>query len=159
MRIIFDSSLCTGCRACELACSFVCEGVFAPSLSRIRVVRMDEEGVDVPIGCFHCDDAPCVSVCPARALRRDAETGAVVLEQSLCIGCRLCISACPFGAIHYNADRDVLFKCDLCGGEPECVGWCFTGAIRYTDRPEEYTKAKMREFARRIAESPKTGTV
>lgn len=155
MVIVFDSSLCTGCRACELACSFVSEGFFAPSLSRIRVIRMDEEGLDVPISCFHCDDAPCISVCPAHALRKNPDIGAVVLEQSLCIGCRLCISACPFGAIHYNSGRGVLYKCDLCGGEPECVKWCFTGAIRYSERPEEQVKAKMWDYARRIEWSQK----
>lgn len=141
--LIFDASLCTGCRACELACSFKCEGEFKPSVSRIQVVKNDENGVDVPIGCEHCDDGPCAAVCPVRALRRDETTGAIVHEPNMCIRCRQCLTACPFAAMHYDSTRRMLYKCDLCKGDPECVKWCFTGAVKATDNIEKYMRKKL----------------
>lgn len=130
-KLTFNAEFCTGCRACELACSFKCDGVFSPAKSRIRVVKMDEEGIDVPVGCEHCDDAPCILVCPVKAITEDKETGAVILNQDTCIGCKECLAVCPFGAIHYDEARKIFYKCDLCGGEPECVKWCETKAVNY----------------------------
>ncbi|MCK5547645.1 MAG: 4Fe-4S dicluster domain-containing protein [Thermoplasmata archaeon] len=146
MKFVLDADLCTGCRACELACSFVKEGVFAPSKSRIRVVKVDEEGIDVPVGCEHCDDAPCITVCPTNALYKD-DIGAVLLNDDKCIGCKQCVLVCPFGAIYYDDDKKRFYKCDLCDGEPECARWCFTGAISLEDlgklaRRRHHTKAK-----------------
>ena len=134
-KLTFNAEFCTGCRACELACSFRCDGVFSPAKSRIRVVKMDEEGIDVPVGCEHCDNAPCETVCPVQATAQSAEglktTGAIILNHDICIGCKECLAVCPFGAIHYDEDRKIFYKCDLCGGEPECVKWCETKAVNY----------------------------
>jgi len=130
-KLLFDPEKCTGCRACELACSFSCEGVFAPSKSRIRVARIDEEGIDIPMGCLHCDQAPCMLLCPTRAIYFDKEIGGVLINYDKCIGCRLCVTVCPFGAIGYDSEKRLVYKCDLCGGDPECVKWCFTQAITY----------------------------
>ncbi len=132
MKFVLDPELCTGCRACELACSFAKEGVFSPTKSRIRVVKIDHEGVDVPVGCEHCDDAPCIVVCPVKALFRD-ERDAVQLDNDRCIGCKQCVLACPFGAVHYDEESRQFLKCDLCEGDPECAKWCFTGAIALKD--------------------------
>ena len=132
-KLVFDPDLCTGCRACELACSFINEGVFAPSKSRIRVVKFDRDGIDVPIGCEHCENAPCMIVCPVKAIYRDEETNAVILDPDVCIGCKRCMLVCPFGAIGFDEDKRVFFKCDLCRGDPECVKWCFTQAVKYAD--------------------------
>jgi len=132
-KLVFNSDLCTGCRACELACSFINEGLFSPSKSRIRVVKFDREGVDVPTGCEHCENAPCEIVCPVRAIYRDEDTWAMILDPDICIGCKRCMIACPFGAIGFDEERKVFFKCDLCRGDPECVKWCFTKAVDYTD--------------------------
>lgn len=149
--LIFDASLCTGCRACELACSFKCEGEFKPSVSRIQVVKNDEYGVDVPIGCEHCDDAPCATVCPARALRRDETTGAIVHDPNLCIRCRQCLTACPFAAVHYDSIKRMIYKCDLCRGEPECVKWCFTGAVKATENIEKIMRKRLLDHAEKVA--------
>lgn len=152
-KLIFNAELCTGCRACELACSFHCEGIFAPSKSRIRVVKMDEDGIDVPVGCEHCEDAVCMMVCPVKALSRDATTGAVLLDDSICIGCKECMVVCPFGAIFYDEDRRIFYKCDLCGGDPECVKWCFTKAIEYTEKVDKYVQRRERKYALKVAEA------
>lgn len=151
-KLVFDAELCTGCRACELACSFKKDQVFSPTKSRVRVVKIDEEGIDVPVGCEHCDDAPCIAVCPVGALYEDAETGAVLINHDTCIGCRLCIPACPFAAISHDAVTKRVYKCDMCHGEPECVKWCFTGAIKHVESLEEYKREKRKAIAEKVAE-------
>ncbi len=141
-KLIFNYENCTGCRACELACSFHKEGVFAPSKSRIKIVRIDEEGLDIPIGCEQCEHAPCITACPTRALRRNSETNAIILNPDFCIGCKQCMVICPFGAIHYNENRQIFYKCDLCDGAPECVKWCVTGGIEYHQEIEDFSRRK-----------------
>ncbi|RLF11493.1 MAG: 4Fe-4S dicluster domain-containing protein [Thermoprotei archaeon] len=150
-KLVFRPERCTGCRACELACSFFCDGVFSPTRSRIRVVRIDEEGIDVPIGCAHCDNAPCMLVCPSPlAMYRDKDTGAVVINVDACIGCRSCMLICPFGAINHDAEKGFCYKCDLCHGDPECVKWCFTKAIEYVE-DEEIRRSKRSRVAEEVA--------
>jgi Fe-S-cluster-containing hydrogenase component 2 len=124
------------------------ENVFAPSRARIRIVKIDEEGIDIPTGCEHCDDAICILVCPVKAISRD-EHGAVVINNDLCIGCKQCLVICPFGAIHYNSSRNLYYKCDLCNGDPECVKWCYTGAIKYIE-PEFVVKDKRMDIAQKF---------
>lgn len=150
-KLTFIPENCTGCRACELACSFHCEGLFSPSKSRIRVVRIDEEGIDVPVGCEHCDSAVCMLVCPVKAITEDSSTGAVILNPDVCIGCKQCLAVCPFGAIHYNEEKRQFYKCDLCAGEPECVKWCETGAITYLSDLDDVLRVKRTNRAEKSA--------
>jgi Fe-S-cluster-containing dehydrogenase component len=161
-KLMFNAELCTGCRACELACSFHFNEKFVPSKSRIRIVRMDEEGIDVPVGCEHCDDAVCMLVCPVKALYLDKETGAVVLDPDICIGCKECLAVCPFGAIHYDEDDKKFYKCDLCGGEPECVKWCVTGAVKVYDDLDDHLRnrrsTRAEKTARALSESRMAGS-
>ena len=152
-QLIFNSNLCTGCRACELACSFVSEGVCGPSQSRVRVVKIDEEGIDVPVGCTHCEDAPCITICPVKAINRHNETEAVLIDHDVCIGCKECLTACPFGAIQYDEIKKIVYKCDLCGGDPECVKWCYTGAIQFPDKISRMVQKKQRQTAIKIAKT------
>lgn len=154
-KIVFKSSLCTGCRACELACSFYCEGIFAPSKSRIRVVKMDWHGIDVPTGCQHCEDAPCMLVCPVKAIYRDEDTSAVLVDYDACIGCKECMVACPFGAMHFDEEKRIVYKCDLCFGKPECVNWCFTKAIEYVENMELLPEKVRAKHALKVAKSDK----
>jgi Fe-S-cluster-containing hydrogenase component 2 len=149
-KLIFDASLCTGCRSCELACSFKHERFFSPALSRIRIVRNDEDGYDVPTGCEHCEDAPCIAVCPTKAITRDGETGAVILNMDLCIGCKQCMTVCPFGAIIYDPERKVFIKCNLCEGDPECVKWCFTRAIKWEEPSEISRDQRLKQAERKM---------
>ncbi len=149
-KLFFNPAHCTGCRACEVACSFKKEKVFSPELSRIRVVKLDEDGVDIPTGCEHCEAAPCILICPVRALRRKAETGAVVVDQDACIGCKQCMVVCPFGAIHFDCSRKAIFKCDLCDGDPECVKWCFTGGVTFGETAELPARKRHRTAHRHV---------
>mgnify|MGYP001026688816 CR=1 FL=1 len=128
-----DPSKCTGCRTCELVCSIKNEGVANPVLSRIRVIADKDRGLRVPTLCQQCQDAPCVSVCPVNALKRDNVLGITKLDKDRCIGCKMCISACPFGGIAVNPLSGEIFKCDLCGGDPQCVRFCEDKAIMYLE--------------------------
>lgn len=94
--------------------------------------------------CQQCDDAPCLEACPEEAISRAPKTNAVVVDQDLCIQCGSCVSACVIGldavaseqklAIRLDADTQFPLKCDLCSGDPQCVKFCPTEALVYTDK-------------------------
>ncbi len=71
--------------------------------------------------------------CPVDAISKNAETGAMEVHDAICVGCKVCTIACPFGTINYNHDTGKVIKCDLCGGDPKCAEACPTGAITYVD--------------------------
>jgi len=127
---------CTGCRLCEMVCSVLHEGVSNPSKGRIKCVKWEWEGRYVPMICQQCVDAPCMNVCPAKAIYRDETLNRVMVDQELCIGCRMCVAACPFGAMGFNPDTKKVFKCDMCDGDPQCVRFCETHAIEYVEVSE-----------------------
>jgi len=144
-----DYEKCTGCRLCELVCAVKHDHVSNPTRSRIRVIKWESEGVYVPMSCQQCEDAPCVAGCPVKALERNAEMGRVEVNYDKCVGCRTCVSVCPFGAMHFvTADRKVV-KCDLCDGDPQCVRFCDMKAVDFTDAIDLGLQ-KGREAARRL---------
>ena len=110
------------------------EGESNPAKSRCKIVRSVEDNIlyKVRVHCQQCETPACVSVCPAGALSEDLQ-GVKVVDEKKCLGCRLCEVACPVGAIFVVADRGVAVKCDLCRGldEPQCVKFCFAGALQY----------------------------
>jgi carbon-monoxide dehydrogenase iron sulfur subunit len=115
--------MCDGCRLCEMVCSLKHTGRINVYLARIRVVSSEDDGAH-PIICRHCKNPPCQSACPVPgAMVQDEQSGAVVIDDSKCISCLACVEACPFGAIQVGPNREIL-KCDLCGGDPECVKYC-----------------------------------
>ena len=136
-RIIVHAAVCSGCRACQVACVAHHEGRFGVSTARIRVTKVEALGIDHPHVCRQCRRAPCVDACPAGALQRSGDTGAIVVEAASCIGCAACVDACPFGMAALDPATGITLICDLCGGDPACVARCATGAIRYADRDAE----------------------
>ena len=144
--LIPDPDKCTGCRICEMGCSMIKTRRANPGFSRIRVVKIEEKGVDYPLACLHCEDPPCMKSCPTDAIIKE-ETGAVVIGEKACIGCKMCFLACPFGAISINDNMPV--KCDLCGGNPFCARVCPTDAISYVDESVRSSKKRL-EFVESI---------
>lgn len=131
--IMINPDRCTGCRNCELACSFAHEGEFRPRASRIHVYTWDRESVSVPMMCQHCESAACVAVCPTGAMHRNPVDGTVDWDATRCIRCRMCTLACPFGNVVYDSRSSSILKCDMCGGDPECVKFCPNEALQYVD--------------------------
>lgn len=116
---------CIGCRTCSISCKM--ENNVADGLLRIRVLNDEERAVyDVPVGtypnlqmiwtpvpCQHCDEAPCVGVCPTGAtVKRD--DGIVTMDKETCIGCKSCMEACPYGARVFDEETNTVDKCTLC---------------------------------------------
>ena len=139
MRIVaVDPDSCVACRDCEYACAFRQSGDFARSASHIRVNFYAQERACVPLTCMHCDDAWCLDVCPAAAISRDPQTGAVAIDAARCAGCKMCLLACPYGNVHFDKVDGVSRKCDLCGGDPMCVRSCISGALRFVEADEAF---------------------
>lgn len=132
--IIVKPEFCSGCRACEMACSMVHEQAFGSSISRIRVTKLEHEGFDVPVTCHQCKDLPCAAACPVDAIGRNEKTNAVVIDEEVCMGCGRCVEACWAGAMNFHPDTQKPIVCDLCKGRPQCVDRCPMGALVYEDR-------------------------
>jgi len=144
---VFNLNRCTGCHACVLACSI--ENSLAPQLSLRKVnIYNEQRHSDAPVfylslACNHCSDPACMRCCPANAFHRDQATGAVILDNEKCIGCRYCSWACPFDALKFNSEEGVMEKCSFCnpliekGGEPACVALCPTGALGFSALEED----------------------
>ena len=144
--------VCTGCRLCELACSARHDRIFNPSKSRVKVIKRDDASLDVPMVCLQCSKPVCVDVCTTGALHRDQRTGAVVVDEDKCIGCRACVTACPLGGLSFDGQKGIAVKCDLCDGEPQCVKYCPTGALQYV-RTEAVSMIRKRIGAERLSRS------
>ena len=152
--IIANPQTCVGCHACEVACVFTYHQGHHPDIKeqfqpRIKVQKVTQgrKKVYTALACRQCENAPCVKSCPSGALKQGSDK--VYLDKSLCIGCKDCIIACPFGAIRMvdesidsslginNTEgmfnQIVAHKCDLCEGRresPACADACPTGSIK-----------------------------
>jgi len=132
-ELLIDGENCVGCCTCEMVCSAYHEGIINPFQSRIKVVKWDRDGEGIPTTCIHCIDAPCKAICPVSAISCDEALARIVIDYKRCIGCRMCIAACPFGLIHFDSIRRRVIKCDLCDGDPICVKFCPYEALQYVD--------------------------
>ena len=155
--IYIDPEKCLGCKSCELACAVahsqskdLVEAINEEPRPAYRVSVICAEGVVLPLQCRHCEDAPCVSICPSKALAKE-ENGIVSLDDSRCIGCNYCVIVCPFGVLKTNREGKAVIKCDLCierlekGEEPACVAACPTGSLKFVEA-EEVSKTKREKF-------------
>ena len=152
--LMVNHEKCTGCRLCEVVCSVTHDGVSNPARSRIKVMKWESEGLYIPMTCQQCDDAPCMNVCPVKAISRDEDVGFVTVDQDTCIGCRSCVAICPFGAMNYNVIDKKVFKCDLCGGKPQCVRFCDMKAVDYVSA-DRLSIHKKRDAAQRLSAAKK----
>lgn len=163
--LVISSEKCLGCRSCEIACAIehsqskdLFKAIGEDPLSQYRVQVETVEDLTLPLQCRHCEDAPCVTVCPTHALEKLTTDSPVNLKEELCIGCKWCILVCPFGVIKLRRDRKVIIKCDLCqertkeGKQPACVEACPTGALTFIEI-EKIGKQKREEFLVSLAKS------
>ena len=125
--ISVDISKCSGCRRCEVNCSFFRTGKTGRSLSRIKVVKIEEIGVDFPVMCQLCKERFCTR-CPQGAIQI-GDLGQVIVSPTLCNGCGACERSCPIGGIELH--QEIPYVCDLCGGQPQCIKECNLGAILF----------------------------
>jgi len=149
-----DPEKCTGCLQCEMACSLENEGTFNISKSRIKVFTFHDEGKFVPYTCTQCDDAWCMHACPVDAIVLNPATGSKDVLADVCVGCKVCTIACPFGTVNYSSDSGKVVKCDLCGGDPKCAEACPTDAITYIDANATGLD-KMRQWASKTTNTAK----
>lgn len=149
--LFVDAEKCTGCRLCETVCSIRHENVCNPSRARVHVVKWEMSGFYVPIVCQQCEAPVCESICPVDAIGRDSKTGAMMINYDKCIGCKMCVVACPLGGTGFDMSKRRVIKCDLCEGEPQCARYCDPGAIQYLDATTQNIR-KKRAAAERFPE-------
>jgi len=149
-----DYQKCTGCRLCELICAVVHDGISNPARSRIKVMKWESEGLYIPMSCQQCEDAPCMIACPVKAISRDEALNRVMVDYDICIGCRTCVSVCPFGAMNFNVIDKKVIKCDLCDGDPQCVRFCDIKAIEYVEA-DRVSISRKRDAAERLSAAQK----
>ncbi|MHA1712328.1 MAG: 4Fe-4S dicluster domain-containing protein [Candidatus Freyarchaeota archaeon] len=138
-RILANVERCSGCRRCEMVCSFTHENVFSPSISRITVIKEDIFGFDLPIVCWHCDPCSAEETCPTEALERGGE-GLILVNEEKCTGCGKCLETCAIGAIKLHPERNTPLICDQCNGKPLCVEKCPTKALIYVETEMQQPK-------------------
>ncbi len=162
--IVVNIKKCLACKSCEIACALehskskVLEEAISESPKpqrRVTVEAADDYGV--PMQCRHCEDAPCISVCPTAAIHRDEVHAPVLINRERCIGCGYCLVACPFGIIETSNDGKAVVKCDLCiertkiGQEPACVTSCPTGALKFCELTEYLIERRRAAAAQAFA--------
>ncbi|MEW6661417.1 MAG: 4Fe-4S dicluster domain-containing protein [Bacillota bacterium] len=149
--LLADPARCAACRRCELACTEFNNGKSHPVIARVKVYRNLNFGPQggqygfynsqggkfgnlrvIQDTCKQCPHpVPCADVCPRGAIEASPTTGARVVNPEKCVGCKICMAACPWDMISYDPDTKKATKCFLCNGKPECVAACPTGAIKY----------------------------
>ena len=163
--IITDLNKCVGCMACSVGCKAVNGVDIGQQWIKIKRVGPypieggsgqfpDVEMYFLPMQCQQCENAPCIEVCPTGASFREDETGYVMVDTDACIGCGLCVTACPFGARQIDEDAGIVRKCTLCheltadGSDvPACVHNCNCGARLFGDFDDPESDV-CREMAR-----------
>lgn len=181
-----DTTICTGCKACQVACkewnelggepkhfkqtsgmpypvaanftgnSYDNTGeLSATNWRHVRFIeqfsadRSEARWLFDSDSCKHCNDAGCLNACPTKAIIR-TDLGNVIVQQDICIGCKYCIAACPFGVIALNEKAGTVYKCTLCndrihnGLGTACAKACPTGSIRFGDVSELKDRADAR---------------
>lgn len=158
--MLINTKKCIGCYACRTACQR--QNGLDPTDSFIRfeereVGEYPSVSVEhVPLQCMHCEDAPCVAVCPTGAAFIGAD-GIVGVDEGRCIGCKYCMAACPYGARIQIKKTGVIEKCRFCwyegepGNPPRCVGTCISGARLFGDLDDPQSEI-CQEIARTNAQ-------
>jgi anaerobic dimethyl sulfoxide reductase subunit B (iron-sulfur subunit) len=153
LAFFFDSSTCSGCKTCQMACKDKNNLPVGQVWRRVYEVTgggwkkagaswtQDVFAYNLSVSCNHCEDPICSRNCPTKAIRK-REDGIVLIDQGACIGCKYCAWACPYGALQFNPEKGVMGKCDLCvdyidqGKNPSCVDACPMRALDFGNYDE-----------------------
>lgn len=155
---VIDQRKCIGCHACTVACKAEHDVPIGVNRTWVKYIEKGEfpnsRRYFLVNRCNHCEDAPCVTICPTKALFKRAD-GIVDFDSERCIGCKSCMQACPYDALYIHPDSHTAAKCNYCahrterGLEPACVVVCPEHAIIAGDMDDPYT-----EIAHLIAREP-----
>jgi Fe-S-cluster-containing dehydrogenase component len=151
-QIYLDANRCIGCRACVEACS-ECPGHGGFSMIHLDHVARAASVQTSPTVCMHCVEPACAAVCPADAIKIDADGVVHSALVERCIGCGNCALACPFGVPKIDAEHELMRKCDLCHDRtsldlaPMCATVCPSGALFYGTRDEVEDRRRARPLA------------
>ena len=179
LGLVIDLDICVGCHACVVSCKEWNTGGYGAALSdqnpyddhvsgswlnRVHAYEAGEGAnarvVHFPKSCLHCDDAPCVTVCPTGASYKRSEDGIVLVNEDRCIGCGLCAWACPYGAREMDVAEGVMKKCTLCVDRiyndnipeedrvPACVRSCPANARHFGDLADPGSEVSLMVLAR-----------
>ena len=179
LGLVIDLDICVGCHACVVSCKEWNTGGYGAALSdqnpyddhvsgswlnRVHAYEAGEGAnarvVHFPKSCLHCDDAPCVTVCPTGASYKRSEDGIVLVNEDRCIGCGLCAWACPYGAREMDVAEGVMKKCTLCVDRiyndnspeedrvPACVRSCPANARHFGDFADPGSEVSLMVLAR-----------
>jgi Fe-S-cluster-containing dehydrogenase component len=177
LGLVIDLDICVGCHACSVNCKEWNTGGHSAPLTdmdpygkepngvwfnrvhayEVKPVEPEAQSKTVyfPKSCLHCEDAPCVTVCPTGASYKREEDGIVLVNADACIGCKLCSWACAYGAREYDEDAGVMKKCTLCVDRiynenlpedarvPACVSSCPAGARSFGDLGDANSKVSQ----------------
>ncbi|MGH7493851.1 MAG: 4Fe-4S dicluster domain-containing protein [bacterium] len=161
---IIDNRKCIGCHACTVACKAEHDVPIGVNRTWVKYIEKGEfphtRRLFSVMRCNHCDDAPCVEICPVSALYRRAD-GIVDFDHRRCIGCKACMQACPYDALYIDPETHTAAKCNYCahrveiGLEPACVNVCPEHAIISGDLDDPASeisqlKAQERVTARKM---------
>lgn len=162
---------CVGCHTCELACAMahsqygeIQEMAIKGEKPGYRINVESFKMRPVPVNCQQCEEPACVYACPTGAVSRLSQGKPVLVDDEKCIGCSMCVQACPFGMMTMKATGSTAMKCDLCierlavGKKPACVDSCPTKALMYEDE-ENQNKDKRLATAERLIEAQEKAEV
>lgn len=141
MEFFVDQSRCIGCQACVQGCS-ECDSHRGHSMIQLDYVDRALSPQTAPVVCMHCETPTCAEVCPADAIKREADGVVQTARKPRCIACNNCVLACPFGVPKMNTGMQLMMKCDLCydrtsvGKKPMCASVCPSQALFYGTREE-----------------------
>ena len=155
---VIDIGICNGCHCCQISCKDEhVSNDWTPYarpqpetgqfwIKQNEFVRGTVPKVKVhylPVLCMHCDDAPCIPVCPVKGALYKRDDGLVIIDPEKCNGCRKCLDACPYNVIFFNEELNIAQKCTGCAHlldsgwkEPRCADSCPTLSLKFGEESE-----------------------
>lgn len=168
-KISVNVETCVGCHTCELACAIahskakdLLQAFLRGERPGYRIYVESFRTTPVPVPCNHCEEAACVMACPTGAANRKTDGGPVFIDDDRCIGCGMCVQACPFGVVSISVESKKAYKCDLCierlarEEEPACVASCPTRSLSF-GTGYVLTKNKREKVAEMMATASEGG--